>query len=411
MKFNWKGLKDNTFTQGEIEAESKDAAIHELKQTGTIVTTITEDGGASKKVEKVVAKVQKKVEKGGVKIGDKELLLFTKKLTTMMKAGLAIVPALKMLKVQSENPAFIPVIDDLLLQINAGIPLSNAFETFPTTFDNIYINLVKAGEASGNLDTFLERITLNLEKTIAIKKAIKSAMMYPIILLTVAITVVGVMMIFVVPVFVEIFGNAGVELPAATQLVMAISDFLRSWTAPIILWAVFGALLIIRKWLQSNLPLMIKFDKLMMKVPVVGPLISDSIMARITMVLANLIHGGVNLIEAMEIVKNSIGNTHIQASLESVKRDIFSGKPFSTALRETKDFPETMCGFIEVGEETGKLNEMLTTVSLYYENEFDDSVDSFSQLLEPIMIVFLGLVIGFILVAMYSPIFEMGTAV
>jgi type IV pilus assembly protein PilC len=411
MKFNWKGLKDNTFTQGEIEAESKDAAIHELKQTGTIVTTITEDGGASKKVEKVVAKVQKKVEKGGVKIGDKELLLFTKKLTTMMKAGLAIVPALKMLKVQSENPAFIPVIDDLLLQINAGIPLSNAFETFPTTFDNIYINLVKAGEASGNLDTFLERITLNLEKTIAIKKAIKSAMMYPIILLTVAITVVGVMMIFVVPVFVEIFGNAGVELPAATQLVMAISDFLRSWTAPIILGAVFGALLIIRKWLQSNLPLMIKFDKLMMKVPVVGPLISDSIMARITMVLANLIHGGVNLIEAMEIVKNSIGNTHIQASLESVKRDIFSGKPFSTALRETKDFPETMCGFIEVGEETGKLNEMLTTVSLYYENEFDDSVDSFSQLLEPIMIVFLGLVIGFILVAMYSPIFEMGTAV
>ena len=236
-------------------------------------------------------------------------------------------------------------------------------------------------------------------------------MMYPIILLTVAITVVGVMMIFVVPVFVEIFGNAGVELPAATQLVMAISDFLRSWTAPIILGAVFGALLIIRKWLQSNLPLMIKFDKLMMKVPVVGPLISDSIMARITMVLANLIHGGVNLIEAMEIVKNSIGNTHIQASLESVKRDIFSGKPFSTALRETKDFPETMCGFIEVGEETGKLNEMLTTVSLYYENEFDDSVDSFSQLLEPIMIVFLGLVIGFILVAMYSPIFEMGTAV
>jgi type IV pilus assembly protein PilC len=410
MKFNWKGLKNNTFAQGEIEAESKEEAIHELKQAGTIVTTLTEGSGSPKKEEKVAVKVQKKAGKGGVKITDKELLLFTKKLTTMMKAGLAIVPALKMLKVQSENPAFTPVIDDLLLQINAGIPLSNAFETFPNTFDNIYINLVKAGEASGNLDTFLERISMNLEKTIAIKKAIKSAMMYPIILLTVAITVVGVMMIFVVPVFVEIFGNAGVELPAATQIVMAISDFLRSWTAPIILGAVFGALLIIRKWLQSNLPLMIKFDKLMMKVPVVGPLISDSIMARITMVLANLIHGGVNLIEAMEIVKNSIGNTHIQASLESVKRDIFSGKPFSTALRETNDFPETMCGFIEVGEETGKLNEMLTTVSLYYENEFDDSVDAFSQLLEPIMIVFLGLVIGFILVAMYSPIFEMGTA-
>ena len=403
MMYAWKGLKNNTFTEGQIEAESKDAAIFELKKDGTIVTTIDDD---------IVKKeVKLKKPRGGVKIKDKELLLFTKKLTTMMKAGLAIVPALEMLKVQSENPAFTPIIDDLLLQIQSGVPLSSAFEKYPATFDNVYINLVKAGEASGNLDTFLERITLNLEKTIQIQKAIKSAMMYPIILLCVAVSVVGVMMIFVVPVFVEIFGNAGVELPVATQMVMAMSDFLRSWTAPIILGAIFGVIVVIKKWLQGNIKLMQKFDKALMKLPVLGQLISDSIMARITMVLANLISGGVNLIEAMEIVKNSIGNTQIQSSLEEVKRDIFSGKPFSSALRDTKDFPETMCGFIEVGEETGKLNEMLTTVSLYYEEEFDNSVDSFSQLLEPIMIVFLGLVIGFILVAMYTPIFKMGTAV
>lgn len=406
MIYIWKGLKNNTFAEGEIEAEDKEGAIFELKKTGVIVTTITDDAPKEKEKDK-----PKKVVKGGLKIKDKELLLFTKKLTTMMKAGLAIVPALEMLKVQSENPSFTPVIDSLLTQIQAGVPLSAAFEKYPTTFDNVYINLVKAGEASGNLDTFLERITLNLEKTIQIQKAIKSAMMYPIILLCVAVSVVGVMMIFVVPVFVEIFGNAGVELPMATQMVMAMSDFLRSWSAPVILGAIFGVIVVIKKWLQSNLSLMQKFDKGIMKLPVLGQLISDSIMARITMVLANLISGGVNLIEAMEIVKNSIGNTQIQSSLEKVKRDIFSGKPFSSALRDTKDFPETMCGFIEVGEETGKLNEMLTTVSLYYEEEFDNSVDSFSQLLEPIMIVFLGLVIGFILVAMYTPIFKMGTAV
>ena len=406
MMYAWKGLKNNTFAEGQIEAENKEEAIFALKKDGTIVTTIDDD--APKKETK--AKV-KKVPRGGLKIEDKELLLFTKKLTTMMKAGLAIVPALEMLKVQSENPKFTPIINDLLLQISAGIPLSASFEKYPTVFDNVYINLVKAGEASGNLDTFLERITLNLEKTISIKKAIKSAMMYPIILLCVAVSVVGVMMIFVVPVFVDIFGNAGVELPVATQIVMAMSDFLRSWTAPIILGAIFGVIMVIKKALQRNLPLMQKFDKAIMKLPVLGQLISDSIMARITMVLANLIAGGVNLIEAMEIVKNSIGNTQIQSSLEKVKRDIFSGKPFSSALRDTKDFPETMCGFIEVGEETGKLNEMLTTVSLYYEEEFDNSVDSFSQLLEPLMIVFLGLVIGFILVAMYTPIFKMGTAV
>ena len=406
MMYAWKGLKNNTFAEGQIEAENKEEAIFVLKKDGTIVTTIDDDAPKKETEAKV-----KKVPRGGLKIEDKELLLFTKKLTTMMKAGLAIVPALEMLKVQSENPKFTPIINDLLLQISAGIPLSASFEKYPTVFDNVYINLVKAGEASGNLDTFLERITLNLEKTISIKKAIKSAMMYPIILLCVAVSVVGVMMIFVVPVFVDIFGNAGVELPVATQIVMAMSDFLRSWTAPIILGAIFGVIMVIKKALQRNLPLMQKFDKAIMKLPVLGQLISDSIMARITMVLANLIAGGVNLIEAMEIVKNSIGNTQIQSSLEKVKRDIFSGKPFSSALRDTKDFPETMCGFIEVGEETGKLNEMLTTVSLYYEEEFDNSVDSFSQLLEPLMIVFLGLVIGFILVAMYTPIFKMGTAV
>ena len=406
MMYAWKGLKNNTFSEGEVEAESKEAAIFELKKDGTIVTTIDDDAPEKELEGKI-----KKVLKGGVKIKDKELLLFTKKLTTMMKAGLAIVPALEMLKVQNKNSSFTPVIDSLLLQIQAGVPLSTAFEKYPTTFDNVYINLVKAGEASGNLDIFLKRISLNLEKTIQIQKAIKSAMMYPIILLCVAVSVVGVMMIFVVPVFVEIFGNAGVELPMATQIVMAMSDFLRSWTAPIILGAIFGVIIVIKKWLQSNLALMQKFDKALMKLPVLGQLISDSIMARITMVLANLISGGVSLIEAMEIVKNSIGNTQIQSSLEQVKRDVFSGKPFSSALRDTKDFPETMCGFIEVGEETGKLNEMLTTVSLYYEEEFDNSVDNFSQLLEPIMIVFLGLVIGFILVAMYTPIFKMGTAI
>ena len=147
----------------------------------------------------------------------------------MMKAGLAIVPALEMLEQQSENPKFTPIIDDLLQKINSGVTLSEAVESYPSIFDVVYVNLIKAGEASGNLDTFLERICINLEKTIKIKKAIKSAMMYPIILLTVAVSVVGIMMIFVVPVFVEIFGNANIELPGPTKLVMAISDFLRSW--------------------------------------------------------------------------------------------------------------------------------------------------------------------------------------
>jgi type IV pilus assembly protein PilC len=403
MKFKWKGLNKNNFAEGEIEAEEKDDAIYLLRQEGITVTTLEPIGKPEKK---------KKARKStSAKITDKELLLFTKKLGTMMKAGLAIVPALEMLQVQNENPSFSPIIEELLLQINAGVPLSQCLERHPALFDNVYVNLIKAGEASGNLDTFLDRITFSLEKSIKIKKAIKSAMMYPIILLCVAFSVVGVMMVFVVPVFVDIFGEAGIELPAATKIVMHISDFLRSWVAIIFFGGLIVGFQVLKKVLQSNEALMLSFDKGIFNVPVVGKLIKDSIMARMAMILTNLIAGGVNLVEALEIVKNSISNTKIQASLDKVKREIYSGRPFSTSLRDTKDFPETMCGFIEVGEETGKLNEMLNTVALYYEEEFDDSVDAFSQLLEPLMIVFLGVVIGFILVAMYTPIFKMGTAI
>jgi|TARA_B100001093_G_scaffold113541_1_gene105896 type IV pilus assembly protein PilC len=404
MKFKWKGLEKNNFAEGEIEAEEKDDAIYLLKEQGVTVTTI-------EPLEKPPKKKKAPRKSSSAKITDKELLLFTKKLATMMKAGLAIVPALEMLKVQNENPSFAPIIDELLLQINAGVPLSQCLEKHPNLFDNVYVNLIKAGEASGNLDTFLDRIVYALDKSIKIKKAIKSAMMYPIILLLVAFTVVGVMMVFVVPVFVEIFGEAGIELPFATKIVMQISDFLRSPWAIVFFVGAFVGFQVIKRTLQANDALMMKFDKFLMTAPVIGKLVSDAIMARMAMVLANLIAGGVNLVEALEIVKNSISNLKVGTSLEKVKREIFSGRPFSKSLRETKDFPETMCGFIEVGEETGKLNEMLNTVALYYEEEFDDSVDAFSQLLEPIMIVFLGVVIGFILVAMYTPIFQMGTTI
>jgi len=402
MKYAWKGLKENSFVEGTIEADEREDAIFLLKKDGITVTEIDNPKKKSTKSQKSLNKT---------KIKDVELLMFTKKLTTMMKAGLAIVPAMEMLKEQNENPNFNGIIEDLLILINSGVPLSQALGKYPNLFDNVYVNLIKAGESSGNLDTFLDRVSINLEKSIKIKKSIKKALMYPIILLTVALLVVGVMMIFVVPVFVEIFGNAGIELPLATRIVMSISDFLRDWTILIYISLLIIGFKFIKKQLINNEKFMFKLDALLLKSPVVGNLIINSIMARITMVLSNLIIGGVNLVQALEIVKNSISNSKIQTSLERVKREIFSGRPLSLSLRDTKDFPETMCGFIEVGEETGKLNDMLVTVSNYYEEEFDSTVDAFSQLMEPIMIVFLGVVIGFILVAMYTPIFQMGTTI
>lgn len=408
MKFNWKGLKLNSFASGEIEADSKDEAIFKLKKDRIIITeiNIAEDKNKSKSNKKFSDIFTKK---NNVK--DEDLLLFTRKFAAMIEAGLSIVPALKMLQRQSENPDLAKIIENIVEKVNAGIPLSKALESYPDIFDNIYINLTKAGEASGSLDLFLKKIFSSLEKKIKIIRALKSALMYPLALMTVAIIVIAVMMIYVVPVFVEIFSSASIELPLPTRMIMAISAFFRSIYMPITVLIIFGFYKYLTNILSNNLPLRMKFDKKKLHMPLFGKIIENSIMARFSSVLSNLISGGVGLIEAMEISKNSLSNEYIRDGLDKVKRDIYSGRPFGVSLRSAKVFPETLCGFVEVGEETGKLNDMLATIAKFYEDEFDHSVSNFSQLLEPIMISFLGIVIGFILVAMYMPIFKMGGAV
>jgi type IV pilus assembly protein PilC len=408
MKFNWKGLKLNSFASGEIEADSKDEAIFKLKKDRIIITEINiaenkDKSKSNKKFSDIFTK------KNNVK--DEDLLLFTRKFAAMIEAGLSIVPALKMLQRQSENPDLAKIIENIVEKVNAGIPLSKALESYPDIFDNIYINLTKAGEASGSLDLFLKKIFSSLEKKIKIIRALKSALMYPLALMTVAIIVIAVMMIYVVPVFVEIFSSASIELPLPTRMIMAISAFFRSIYMPITVLIIFGFYKYLTNILSNNLPLRMKFDKKKLHMPLFGKIIENSIMARFSSVLSNLISGGVGLIEAMEISKNSLSNEYIKDGLDKVKRDIYSGRPFGVSLRSAKVFPETLCGFVEVGEETGKLNDMLATIAKFYEDEFDHSVSNFSQLLEPIMISFLGIVIGFILVAMYMPIFKMGGAV
>jgi type IV pilus assembly protein PilC len=230
-------------------------------------------------------------------------------------------------------------------------------------------------------------------------------------LLGVAVIVIAIMMIYVVPVFAEIFSSAGGELPGPTKIVMAASEFFQSFYMIAFVVGIFVSIKLFKRQLEVNLPLRVRVDKKKIKLPVFGKMIENAIMARFSEVLANLIAGGVNLIEAIDISKASISNYFIKERLDEIKTKIYAGEPIAKSLRESGAFPETFCGFVEVGEETGRLNDMLTTVSLFYEDEFDDSVTKFSQMLEPIMIVFLGVVIGFILVAMYMPIFKMGQAV
>jgi type IV pilus assembly protein PilC len=407
MMFQWRGLKANEFVSGELEATSRNEAVFKLKSDGVIITEI--HGGLEDAIPEKAKPLKRSIFKKRIK--EQDLLLFTRKFATMIQAGLAIVPALKMLTTQSENTSLTEILEEVVNKVNAGIPLSKAIEVYPHLFDNVYISLVKAGEVGGSIDTFLKKIATNLAKKLKIIRGLKAALMYPIALLTVAVIVVSVMMIYVVPVFVEIFGAGGVELPLPTRIVMNISDFFRSYYMIGLIAAIFFIFQSFKRALKSNIEFRKKVHKNNLKLPIVGKLIENAIMARLSTVLSNLIAGGVGLIEAIDIGKSAINNEFIKDALENVKRNVYSGRPLAASLRETKAFPETLCGFVEVGEETGKLNDMLETIAEFFEDEFDNSVSEFSQLLEPIMIVFLGVLIGFILVAMYMPIFKMGSAV
>jgi type IV pilus assembly protein PilC len=319
------------------------------------------------------------------------------------------VPALEMLRDQSENEGIKKILSSIVEEVNSGISISKSFERYPDTFDSVYLNLIKAGESSGSLEKFLDKICQSLEKKIKIMSSLRSALTYPIILLVVAIGVIIVMMTFVVPVFAEMYSNMGKALPLPTQIIMNISNWIRSPFAILFVILLFIGFIFFKKKVNSNLTLKRKVDEKLLRLPVFGDLIRNSAIARIATVLSNLVSAGVGLIEAIEISRLSIRNEFLKEALENMKRDVFSGMSLEAILKKDNRFPETFKAFIGVGERTGKLNDMLASIAKYYEEEFDGSVDRLSQLLEPVMIVFLGTTIGFILVAMYLPIFSMGS--
>ena len=408
MIFNWSGIKNNQLVSGQLDLSSKAELLEQLTSDGVVVTKVTIEEASTNSVRTSIKTPKKRMLRNR-KVKVEELMLFTKKFSSMISAGLAIVPALNMLKKQSESPAMMDIIDRILLKVNEGVPLSVALRDHPYLFDTVYVSLVEAGESSGGLDTFLKKISDNIQKRVKITRALKSALSYPMILLSVAVIVIGIMMIYVVPVFADIFASSGQELPGPTKIILSISNFFKSYYMLGLVMLVGLGIYIFKKRIKTNQDFKISIDKRMLSMPLIGKMILNSVMARFSEVLSNLIAGGVNLIEAIEISKSSISNHYIRKCLAQIQKQINAGEPIAKSLRDTGAFPETFCGFVEVGEETGRLNDMLTTVSLFYEDEFDDSVATFSQMLEPIMIVFLGVVIGFILVAMYMPIFNMGS--
>ncbi len=408
--FTYKGISAGKYVEGEIEALNQEEASHKLKEQKIIITNLIRT--KKKKGEK-----KAKGKSGGFslfgkkKVKVEEILIFSKQFATMVKAGLPILEVLGMLRDQLESPAIKEIIEDIRKSLEGGVTLSKCFEKYPQYFDNVYVNLIKAGEASGKLDIFLLKIVDSLEKKEKIKKKIKGALMYPGIMFTVAITVSAFMLVKVVPVFAKMYDGMGIALPTPTAVIMSMSDFLRGTGGLIMLTSIIIFAVLFKYFTTNNAMVKYRWHKQVLKMPVFGDMILKSLLARISLIMGNLSAAGVNLLESLEIAKSVSNNVVVTEALENVKKGVFSGDTLTKLFLKEPLFPPTFSQLISVGEQTGQLDEMFNSVASYYEEEFDSSVDNMSSLIEPIMIVFMGLMIGGLMIAMYSPIFNVGALI
>ena len=407
--YTYKGISAGKYIEGEIEALNQDEASHKLKEQKIIITNLTK--GKKKKDTKKDKPKGKGFSLFKKKVKNEDLVVFSKQFATMVKAGLPILNVLEMLRDQVENPAMRDVVEDIRKSLEGGVSLSKSFEKYPDLFDNVYVNLVKAGEASGKLDVFLLKIVDALEKREKIKKKIKSALMYPSIMFTVAIVVSAFMLIKVVPVFAKMYDGMGIALPKPTAVILGMSDFLRGTGGLVMLISIISFVVAFKYLTTKNAAIRYKWHRQVLRLPVFGDLILKSLIARISLILGNLSAAGVNLLESLDIAKSVSNNVVVTEAIDNVKKGVFSGETLTKLFLKEPLFPPTFSQLISVGEQTGQLDEMFNSVAMYYEEEFDGAVDNMSSLIEPIMIVFMGLMIGGLMIAMYSPIFNVGALI
>lgn len=405
QKFSYNGILNDQKVDGEIESESRLTAFLNLKKKGIVVWSVTPLYSGIKKVKK------KKVTSNFFKekIKPQDIVSFTKQFATMVKAGLPILGTLEMVRDQTVNLSMKEIIENIRKKLEGGVALSQCFSEYPLYFDNLYINLIKAGEASGKLDIFMFKLVLSLEKKEKIKKKIKSALMYPTIMFSVAMSVTAIMLIKVVPVFAKMYDNMGVELPAPTAVILSMSNFLSGTGGLILLFSLISIYIIFRYLTTKNKKIQYFWHQRILKLPLFGNMILKSSLARISMIMSNLTSAGVNLLESLDIAKSINNNVIIIEALQNVKTGVSSGQTLTDLFTKEELFPPAFSQLVSVGEQTGTLDEMFGSISILYEEEFDNSVENMSTLIEPIMIVFMGTIIGGLMVAMYAPIFNIGS--
>ena len=408
LNFEYKGISYGKYVEGEIEALNNSEAAHKLKEQKVIITKLIQT-----KKKKEVKKKEKSSFSFGTGVKAKDILVFCKQFATMLRAGLPVLNTLEMLIGQTASKGMKTIIENIKKDLEAGNSLSKCFEKHPKVFDTVVVNLIKAGEASGKLDIFLQKIVLNLEKKEKIKSQIKSAFFYPGVLFTVAIGVTIFMLMNVVPTFVNMYEGMGMgdDLPTPTAVIMSMSTFLRSAGGLIMFISIIAIVVLMKFFIAKSYNFRKSWHAFTLKLPVFGNLLQKSILAKVSMVLGNLNQAGVDLIESIDIAKSVTENVIVVESLENIKKGVFSGETLTDLFRKEKIFPSTFSQLIAVGEQTGSLDDMFGSVATYYEEEFDVAVGNLSSLIEPIMIVFMGITIGGLMLAMYAPIFNVGAII
>ena len=393
--FSWEGMdKRGKRLKGEMKGSGLAFVTATLRRQGITVIKIKKQSAFS----------------SSKKISEKDITLFTRQLATMMKSGVPLLQSFDIVGKGHSNASVSKLLADIKGDVETGSSLSQAFRKYPLYFDNLFCNLVQAGEQAGILDTLFDRLATYKEKILAIKSKIKSALFYPISILVVAFIITAVIMIFVIPAFKDLFSNFGADLPAPTVVVINLSDFFVAYW-----WAIFGSLgggfwFFFYTWKRSE-KMQSTMDRLLLKIPVFGELIRKATIARFARTLSTMFAAGVPLVEALDSVAGASGNRVYYDATKQIQSDVTTGTSLTVAMQNTEVFPNMVLQMVSIGEESGALDSMLSKVADFYEGEVDDAVAGISSLMEPIIMVVLGTLIGGLVIAMYLPIFKMGQAV
>ena len=394
--FAYRGRSGAGVVAGEIEADDRPGAVAQLRAKGVIATSVQERRAKAAAVKKI-----------GGSVKDKDLAIYTRQFSTMVDAGLPIAQCLSILSEQSDSKTLRDVTSRITTEVEGGATLAESFKKYPRVFNDLFVNMLAVGESGGVLDVVLQRLSGYIEKAAKLKSKVKGAMVYPVTIIGVAVLVIIFMMIFVIPTFAQMFQGLGADLPLPTQIVMWFSNFTQRYIVVMVIVGA-GAIYALKRYYATDQGSKV-IDAFLLKVPVIGMLIRKVAVARFTRTLGTLISSGVPILEGLLITARSAGNRVVEATVMQARAAVTSGRTLSEPLKGSTVFPPMVVHMISVGENTGALDQMLQKIADFYDDEVDTAVGALTALLEPMMIVFLGVVVGGLVVAMYLPIFKLVT--